>query len=292
MCVCICIYCTCGGQPSMMTPTPLQCDSPNVVTRNRRPKELPVARVVTVVARDVQRIREGSRGFERVRGARSRASGRARSEATTRFERTRRGANVTRENGFRRRSPYLRWWGRPPRAVGSAGCGAPSLARGERSKRASRSTSTRRRRGRTSEIRGARTGSAAGDDARGARCRANRGGAVALARAEARGNGTGSDDGRCDDHNRRDWDVRVTREEDARRVSRHKWLAGLDRSRVSQRWDVDVEKTRARPRFFQTGSVLRAVSRLSASRREKRRVTQSDEHEQTEILTRHWCPKT
>lgn len=225
-----CVMFSLGGTPSTTHPTPPPCDSPNVVTRNRRPKELPVARVVTVVARDVERIREGSRGFERVRGARSRASGRARPEATTRFERTRRGANATRENGFRRRSPYLRCGGRPPRAVGSAGCGAPSLARGERSKRASRSTSTRRRRGRTSEIWGARTGSAAGDDARGARYRANRGGAVALARAEARGDGAGGGDDRRDDHIRRDWDVRVTRKEDAGRVSRRKWLAAGDRS--------------------------------------------------------------
>ena len=174
--------------------------------------------------------REGSRGFERVRGARSRASGRARPEATTRFERTRRGANATRENGSRRRSPYLRCGGRPPRAVGSAGARSALLARGERSKGGSRSTSTRRRRGRTSEIRGARTGSAAGDDARGARCRANRGGAVALARAEARGDGAGGGDDRRDDHIRRDWNVRVTRKEDAGRVSRRKWLAAGDRS--------------------------------------------------------------
>ena len=77
---------------------------------------------------------------------------------------------------------------------------------------------------------GARTGSAAGDDARGARCRANRGGAVALARAEARGDGAGGGDDRRDDHIRRDWDVRVTRKEDAGRVSRRKWLAAGDRS--------------------------------------------------------------
>lgn len=222
-----CVMFSLGGTPSTTHPTPPPCDSPNVVTRNRRPKELPVARVVTVVARDVERVREGSRGSggrvrERVgaRGRRRRRASNGRGAARTR----------QRENGFRRRSPYLRCWGRPPRAVGSAGRGAPSLARGERSKGGSRSTSTRRRRGRTSEIRGARTGSAAGDDARGARCRANRGGAVALARAEARGDGAGGGDDRRDDHIRRDWDVRVTRKEDAGRVSRRKWLAAGDRS--------------------------------------------------------------
>ena len=45
-----------GGTPSMMQPTPFPCDSPNVVTRNSRPKELPVARVVTV-RREEQRTR-------------------------------------------------------------------------------------------------------------------------------------------------------------------------------------------------------------------------------------------
>ena len=33
------------GQPSMTQPTDLPCDSPHVVTRNRVPKVLPVARV-------------------------------------------------------------------------------------------------------------------------------------------------------------------------------------------------------------------------------------------------------
>ena len=123
----------------------------------------------------------------------------------------------------------VRWRvGRPRasvRGVRSALPGARGISKG-----ASRSASARRRRGGTSEIGGARTGSAAGDDARGARCRANRGGAVALARAEARGDGAGGGDDRRDDHIRRDWDVRVTRKEDAGRVSRRKWLAAGDRS--------------------------------------------------------------
>ena len=129
-----------------------------------------------------------------------------------------------------RRSPYLCGGGSAGRARRSAGVrSALPGARGI-SKGASRSASARRRRGGTSEIGGARTGSAAGDDARGARCRANRGGAVALARAEARGDGAGGGDDRRDDHIRRDWDVRVTRKEDAGRVSRRKWLAAGDRS--------------------------------------------------------------
>ena len=117
-----CVMFSLGGTPSTTHPTPPPCDSPNVVTRNRRPKELPVARVVTVVARDVERVREGARGSggrvrERVgaRGRRRRRASNGRGAARTR----------QRENGFRRRSPYLRCWGRPPRAVGSAGRGAP-----------------------------------------------------------------------------------------------------------------------------------------------------------------------
>jgi hypothetical protein len=47
--------------------------------------------------------------------------------------------------------------------------------------------------------------------------------------------------------------VRVTRKEDAGRVSRRKWLAAGDRSAL-RALDVDVENVPRQPRFFQTGS--------------------------------------
>ena len=223
-----------GGTPSTTHPTPPPCDSPNVVTRNRRPKELPLARVVTERIEEVRQERGRSTGAVRERKEED-----ARGQRRWRSERTPRGRS-RREKKPTTIALSALWRVDRPRAVPTTGRGALSPARGRRIKGASRSTSTRRRRGGTSEIRGVRTGSAAGDDARGARCRANRGGAVALARAEARGNGARRDDGRRDDHVRRDWDVRVTRKEDAGRVSRHKWLAAVDRSRFSRRSYVDV----------------------------------------------------
>ena len=48
-----------GGTPSTTQPTPPPWDSPNVVTRNRRPNELPFARVVLFTARPEGRREEG-----------------------------------------------------------------------------------------------------------------------------------------------------------------------------------------------------------------------------------------
>ena len=118
-----------------------------------------------------ERCREGSRGCERVKSARGEG---ARPEATTR-ERTR--AARTRRERTDLDDVRLICAGVGRRAVGSAGAEA-LLARGT-----IKGGSRRRPRGVAAAGRrrsGARTGSAAGDDARGARCRANRGGAVAL----------------------------------------------------------------------------------------------------------------
>ena len=272
-----CVMFSLGGTPSTTHPTPPPCDSPNVVTRNRRPKELPVARVVTVVARDVERVREGSRGSggrvrERVgaRGRRRRRASNGRGAARTRRERTDSDdvRLICAVGVGRRARSGPRGAERPPSRAGN------DRREGRARRPRGVAAAGRRRSGGTHRLRGG-----------GRRARRPMPGEPrrrrSLARAEARGDGTGGGDDRRDDHIRRDWDVRG-RGRKTPGASRGASGSRRGTARRFERSDVDVKNVPRQPRFFQTGSSrigcpapTRNVTRLAIRRRSGRTKTKT-----------------